>query len=525
MSARAMAWVKAALLRPGVAVFALVFAGYAYFYQAGGWNQNSRFDLTRAIVERGTLRIDRYAKNTGDASRRAGHMYCDKAPGVSLLAVPAWAAVHAIAPEPPPPAALATGAWLAAVTAVGVPSALGVVMMFLLAASLGLARSRAALVALAWGLATLAFPYATLLYGHQLLAAMLVAAFALLVRARGPATAQPEPPYNDAPHTVLGVRRADGARTRTLVAVGALLGGAVAVEYTAALAAVPIAAYALVVAPWRRAVVAIGAGALGPAIVVAAYHTAAFGGPFTLPYEFSTQQHRHLGWFMGLGTPDLGVLGKITFSAYRGLFYAAPWLLLAVPGAVRWWAHGRRGEVGVCVAVIVLFLWLNASLVDWQGGWTMGPRYLIPAIPFLVVLAAGVILPAPGGSRLARVLADRRARVAAAVALAVVVAGSAVVMLAGTAVRPEVDVHVRRPLAFVLDHFARGELGISTQSIDMITGNPHGPPQAWNLGHRIGLTGHASLVPLLAVWAACAAWLGIALRRAPRHEAVASDNS
>jgi hypothetical protein len=487
---------RRALWRPGVALFALVFAGYAYFYQAGGWNQNSRFDLTRAIVEDGTLQIDRYARNTGDASRRAGHMYCDKAPGVSLLAVPAWAAVHALAAKPPRPGTLALGAWLGTVTAIAAPSALGVVMMFLLAASLGLARSRAAVVALAWGLATLAFPYSTVFYGHQLIAAMLVAAFALLVRARG---------------------TPGGAHARRLVAVGALLGGAVVVEYTAALAALPIAAYALAVAPWRRAVVAIGLGALGPALVLAAYHAAAFGGPLTLPYEFSTQKHRHMGWFMGLGTPDLGVLGSITFSAYRGLFYATPWLLLAVPGAVRWWRHGRRAEVGVCAAVIVLFLWLNASLVDWQGGWAMGPRYLIPAIPFLVVLAAGVVLPAPG--------VDRRARTVAAVALGVLVAGSAVVMLAGVSVRPEVDVRIQRPIGFVLDHFARGELGISTQSIDMITGNPNGPVQAWNLGHRIGLTGHASLVPLVALWAACAVWLGIALRRAPRHEGVASDTS
>ena len=30
-------------------LFALLFTSFAYFYQAGGWNQNSRFDLVRAI--------------------------------------------------------------------------------------------------------------------------------------------------------------------------------------------------------------------------------------------------------------------------------------------------------------------------------------------------------------------------------------------------------------------------------------------------------------------------------------------
>ena len=34
----------------GTIIFTLLFASYAYFYQAGGWNQNSRFDLVRAVT-------------------------------------------------------------------------------------------------------------------------------------------------------------------------------------------------------------------------------------------------------------------------------------------------------------------------------------------------------------------------------------------------------------------------------------------------------------------------------------------
>ena len=64
------------------AVIALVLlVSYAYFYQAGGWNANSRFDLVRAIVEQGTVVIDAYHTNTGDKSRYNGHYYTDKAPG------------------------------------------------------------------------------------------------------------------------------------------------------------------------------------------------------------------------------------------------------------------------------------------------------------------------------------------------------------------------------------------------------------------------------------------------------------
>ena len=74
---------KAALLLGGVALFS-----FLYFYEGGGWNQNSRFDLLRAIVEGHTLQIDAYHENTQDKAHYNGHYYSDKAPGLVFLAVP-----------------------------------------------------------------------------------------------------------------------------------------------------------------------------------------------------------------------------------------------------------------------------------------------------------------------------------------------------------------------------------------------------------------------------------------------------
>jgi hypothetical protein len=469
------------LMRPGVALFALAFASYAYFYQAGGWNQNSRFDLTRAIVEHGTVRIDRYEKNTGDEAKRDGHYYCDKAPGVSLLGVPVWAVVYAGAARPPRPEQLAIGAWLATVFAIGIPSALAVVALFAIARRLGARAPWAMTIAVGYGLATLAFPYATVYYGHQLVAALLVIAFELV--------------------------QEGGASRSRFAAVGALLGLAVVVEYPAALAAIPIFVYAMRGAPWKTVVIGTALGAAIPAVVLAWYHTAAFGGPLTLPYEFSTQKHRHMGWFMGLGVPDLDVAWQILGSSYRGLFYSAPWLLLCVPGAVRLWRAGFREVVVACSAIVVLFVWLNASLVDWQGGWAMGPRYLIPAIPFMVVLAAGVVLPP-------RRAVARGLRIAGAATLGIALAFSTYMMVVGTSVKPEVPVHVRRPFQdYLLPRFSRGELAVSTQSIDMPSHPDRAPRQAFNVGHTLGLRGRVSLVPLALAWLACTVWIVLAIRR------------
>jgi hypothetical protein len=258
-------------------------------------------------------------------------------------------------------------------------------------------------------------------------------------------------------------------------------------------------------------------GMAGPGLALAAYHAVVFGSPFALPYDFSTQPHRGQGFFMGLGVPQWAALQHILITDYRGLFYSAPWLLLAVPGAVIMARRPRlRAEAAVCIAVALLFVWLNASLVDWQGGWAMGARYLIPAIPFLAVLAAGVALWSPAG---------RGLRIGAMLGLAALVGWSVFHMLVGTAVKPEVPVHIRRPFAqFLLARFYRGELAVNTQSIDAVAPSRTGERFAWNLGELAGLDGLASLVPLAVVMLAALAWLAWTVRQqeSPAADGVAA---
>src|SRR6185312_2488780 len=71
------------------------FFAYAYFYEAGGWNQNTRFDLVRALVEHHGIQIDDYQQNTGDKAPFEGHVYADKAPGASFVAAPVVAIARA----------------------------------------------------------------------------------------------------------------------------------------------------------------------------------------------------------------------------------------------------------------------------------------------------------------------------------------------------------------------------------------------------------------------------------------------
>jgi len=157
------------------------FASYGYFYEGGGWNQNTRFDLVRAIVEQHTLRIDAFHENTGDKARMGDHYYTDKAPGASLTAVPAVAVaralMRALGVDVEKPTALIALYYVATLAASAAPAAVASVCVYLIGLRLGGPSASAVMASIVCGLGTPLWPYATMLYGHTLAAGSLMAAF------------------------------------------------------------------------------------------------------------------------------------------------------------------------------------------------------------------------------------------------------------------------------------------------------------------------------------------------------------
>jgi hypothetical protein len=472
---------------PAVALFLLLMGVYSYFYQAGGWNQNSRFDLVRAVVEQGTFVIDRYQHNTGDDSVRDGHYYCDKAPGASALCVPVYWLTYRLSGAPDPVSSnwLAWAVWIAIVLAIGTPSAMAATFLARLAVRFGLSVPAAYGLALLAGLGTMMLPYSTLLYGNQLAGSLMTIALALLVE----------------------IRQGVSATPRRMLIVGALLGYAAATEYPAVLIGGPIALYGWHVAGWRNSRFAVIGGSI-PMVLLLAYHWVSFGSPFAFPYDYSVWPTPHTGWFMGIGVPRSDALSNVLFGAYRGLFNTTPWLLAAVPGAVVL-LRKHRIEAIVCIWAVLAFLWLNSSIPPWDGGWAAGPRYLVPMLPFLSLLAGSVFLR----ERPEQQPAQRSSlHLVANVLFMVLAVFSVANMFAVTAVKPEISTAEKRPYAqMVWPNFRAGELAISTQSIDMIDNPPDAPRQAWNLGMKMGLRGHASLLPLYLWVLGWLIWLGVLL--------------
>ena len=255
-------------------IAAFVFFSYAYFYGGGGWNQDSRFDLVRAIVEQRTLRIDRYQDNTGDKAFFDGHYYSDKAPGTALLASPFVALARGILQlkgrDPESPSSLRALSYIANLCTIALPSAIAAAILFLLSLRLGSTLGGASFAALSMALGTPIWVYSTVLFGHVLAGACLLLALALTFELR--------PGTSGTKDLVLGF------------AIGIAAGWATVTEYPAAGGAVCLAGLALFQVwknGWprrRRVALGVAGGGLICLVVLLSYQYAAFGSFLSVTY-------------------------------------------------------------------------------------------------------------------------------------------------------------------------------------------------------------------------------------------------
>jgi hypothetical protein len=446
-------------------VFLLFAFVYGYFTHDAGWNGNSRFCLTFALVHDGTFAIDDYHETpylqTGDKSFHNGHYYCDKAVGTSLLAALAYAPVLLVTYFAGVQLSIPQTQHLLTFLTIGLPAAFAVSLMYQLCAHVSGSRRRGYVAALAIGLGTMAFPFSTLFFGHQLAASLVFGAFYLIFQ--------------------LGADPARRAFARMFL-IGLLSGCALITEYTTAVIVVPLIAYYFhalrSVRPWRsRAMMLLPlAGSAIPIGVLLLYNTACFGHPLANAYQFAADEYfrqQNQQGLMGLGMPRLIPLYYLTIDPARGLFLQSPVLLIALPGLCAMLKTPRRRVEGLlAVYGLVSFLLIHSAHYMWWGGWTFGPRYAIPALPLLC-------LPI--------VLAPRRWNAALAALLLI----SIVQMLIVTAQEPLTP----------SDHIARIQRQapfsyspIYSDSLPKLLAGEFTP----NLGNRMGLKRFASLAPLFA---------------------------
>ena len=392
-------------------LFILLWGTYAYFYQAGQHNEISRFEQVKAIVERGQLHIDPDYTHSADIifyppqpiSGKERHLYPNKAPGTSfigvpffflfdkffgLFAFPEWLKYHFIC-------------HLTTIFTINLFSAFcGVcIYWFLLRISRNVPISL--FVTFAYTLGTIAFPFATVYFSHQLAASLVFIFFYSIFAVK------------DDYDKIGKIHRYDYLR----LIGGAFAGGyAFATEYPAGLALAAINFYAIYVLwkrkiflPWVALAIFFFIG-IAPLIL---YNIKVFGKIWYEPYSAYIQPdgktfEEHKKGYMGVQNPLKNpkfkeTLKEITFRPQRGLFYCNPVLLLIFPGFLIGFLSlsskfaKKNYQIDLIISIILLILFfifyksLTVSIFFRSGALIIIFKYIFPLIlllsfPFIYLL-------------------------------------------------------------------------------------------------------------------------------------------
>lgn len=451
---------------------------YVYFFQGSDPNQHSRLLLTRSLADGAGLTLGADHGLTIDKSEHAGEFYCDKAPGLSLLAVPIWKLTE----------------WLD--RASGVDTSIFYVdrarlhtITFVLcglagiwcsysvrkaAERLGASAARAEGFALVFGLGTLVFPFSTALFGHVMSAALIAHAFQLLIKHQLSETLRPA----------------------ELVQLGFCFALSIVTEYPSGLLVACLGLSYLhwehrtspkTLQQWTKHLLPLVSLAAPLLLLHSWYLWRAFGKPWALPYGFVFEPKfriHHDKGLLGVQLPSPEGLIGVFLTPYRGLFFFCPVLLLSLWGISRWLRRKDFGTLPVTVmACLVCYSMFNTAYYAWDGGGSIGPRHIIPLLPMWTLGSVFVVGKWP----------ERTHALLAVFSVSMMLIATAVLLHLGGD-----DVLFSSPMySTVWPSWFRGELSLNTQSI--FRAEPRADA-SYNLGTLFGLRPHLSVGLLVVMW-------------------------
>lgn len=359
--------------RLAVGVFFLALAVYTLTY-VGAFKSNDEralFSGVDSFVKRGQFTVNQiYWDYTNVGMVTAdGEMAPNYEPGQMALAIPFYLWGRAL------------GAAVQGVMFFNVlVTAATVALVYLCFVELRFGRRTAALGAFVYAFATLAWPYSRTFFREPLTALAYVLAVYALLRYRPP-----------------------GPRRLRWPALAGLALGLALVTKQISVAAAPsllLLAYAYergrpadAGSSLRRQRLTVALAALLPLALALGgervYHAATLGGVELFArniVEYTTNPQLS----QSVPARMLRALLGLSISPYKGLFWYAPVLLLGLVGAIPF-TRRYRWE-GLAFLLLVGAHFLGYSRYNyWSGGVAWGSRYLLPVIPFLVLLAGPVL--------------------------------------------------------------------------------------------------------------------------------------
>lgn len=371
------------VIKPNRAIllFFLCMQTYGYFSTIINPNVQSRVALSLSLVEQSSVNINQLEHFTEDKAFANGNYYSDKAPGLSLLAAPlayvmscildpkhdgsAWIHDGSLSPR------YGIAVYIMTLLTVGSLAAGAVVATYRWNMNHGMSQHAALFAALTLGLATPVFGWATMFFGHVASGALLLFGFMALTDA-----------YAKRSSWMAGLS-------------GLLMGASFITEFTAgpavAIIGLSVTMLALLASDrWHVVLAVLVPATIGLLIAIAplaAYNKIAFHSPYHIGYENVRGFSGMKQGMLGVRLPEINVIWEILFGAYRGVLPLAPVLILC-PFAICLGMQDRRTRLTAIVAtlIIVYYVCMNSGYYYWNGGYSTGPRHILPAIGFATLL-------------------------------------------------------------------------------------------------------------------------------------------
>jgi len=382
--------------RKEIKLFLTFFILYSYFILWSGSAENSRFALTKALVDDGTIIIDKYYNQTTDRAYHNGHYYSDKAPGGSFLAVPvyaSWKFIYNFFPENfkqeysglpdyeivkrineediiaivNPGFFTFTSMILVTIFASSLFSSLTMLLVYKTSRYFTKEVKYRILLAVIFGAGTLIFHYAIVFLGHSIEMFFAFLSFYLLFKMKN------EKKYD----------------LKYFLTSGISAGYAITSGYPSILIAMGCLIYSLSL-KWKKAHIFV-IGLIIGLLPLLVYNFSIFGNPFDLtsahadPKILPPESREVLLGGVGLSfIPNPMVILQLTVLPYRGMFFYYPILFFSLLGLYYMYKQYRLEAILVTIFLIG-FIFVFSSFVDWWHGGYFGFRHILPVYPFLML--------------------------------------------------------------------------------------------------------------------------------------------